>query len=625
MALLALGLLLSSWNTTLPLPSVFAALAHPAFATVGALIAARRPAHPIGWLFCAIALELNLGIFADQYAQYTLVTAPGALPGGVWMAWLGSWVIDPAWAGMVPLLLLLFPTGRLPSQRWRPVAWCIIGLNAAVILAQPFAPGPFEKVPSVSNPLGIAPAQDILRVIKSLLPLLFGAIIAAAAAVVVRFRRAQGEERQQLKWVAYAAALMITGLGVVYLITHSVNNPAVELSADVLAALLFATFPIAVGVAILKYQLYSIDLIIKRTLVYTTLTACVVGIYVLVVGYLGAVFRSNGNLIISLVATGIVAVLFQPLRDLLQRGIYRLLYGLRDEPYVVLAGLGQRLQATLDPDAVLFTIVATVREALKLSYAAIEVQEGSALALAAASGSPPAQAALRLPLVHQGEPVGTLLIAPRGRDDTLTPADLRLLDDLTHQVGIIVHTVRLTDDLRTLTRDLQRSREQLVLAREEERRRLRRDLHDDLAPTLAGLAFTASTARDLVATDPAAATALLDDLHAGIRAGVGEIRRLVYDLRPPALDEFGLVAAVRERAAQYSDQARADAKASLHVDVEAPERLPPLPAAVEVAAYRLIQEALINVVRHAQARTCHIRIALTDGLQVEVLDDGVGL
>jgi two-component system NarL family sensor kinase len=436
MALLALGLLLSSWNTTLPLPSVFAVLAHPAFATVGALIAARRPAHPIGWLFCAIALELNLGIFADQYAQYTLVIAPGALPGGVWMAWLGSWVIDPAWAGMVPVLLLLFPTGRLPSQRWRPVAWCIIGLNAAVIVVQPFAPGPSEKVPSVSNPLGIAPAQDILRVIKSLVPLLFGAIITAAAAVVVRFRGAQGEERQQLKWVTYAAALMITGLGVVYLITHSVNNPTVELSADVLAALFFAAFPTAVGIAILKYRLYAIDLIINRTLVYSALTACVVGIYVLVVGYLGAVFRSNGNLIISLVGTGLVAVLFQPLRERLQRGVNRLLYGLRDEPYVVLAGLGQRLQATLDPDAVLSTIVATVREALKLSYAAIEVQDGTAFALAAASGSPPAQAALRLPLVHQGEPVGTLLIAPRGRDDTLTPADLRLLDDLTHQIGV---------------------------------------------------------------------------------------------------------------------------------------------------------------------------------------------
>src|SRR5438876_7073792 len=138
--------------------------------------------------------------------------------------------------------------------------------------------------------------------------------------------------------------------------------------------------------------------------------------------YLGVLFRTNGNLVISLIATGVVAVIVQPLRHLLQRGINRLLYGLRDEPYVVLARLGQRLKTTLDPDAVLSTIVATVREALKLSYAAIEVQEGTALALAAASGTPPAQETLRLPLAYQNEPVGTLIIAPRGRDDALTPA-----------------------------------------------------------------------------------------------------------------------------------------------------------------------------------------------------------
>ncbi len=464
--------------------------------------------------------------------------------------------------------------------------------------------------------------------------MILGGLVSGLVAQMYRYRRVSSQiQRQQTKWVVFgtavAFAVQLSG-PLLSTVLPSLAPPELQETPYDLVGVTVITFaffliPLAIGIAILRYRLWDIDIIINRTLVYGALTASVAGLYVLVVGALGALVQSRGNVLISLVATGLVAVFFQPLRDRLQRGVNRLLYGLRDEPYVVLAGLGQRLQATLDPDSVLSTIVATVREALKLSYAAIEVQEGAAFALAAASGTPPAQAALRLPLVHQGEPVGTLLIAPRGRDDTLTPADLRLLDDLTHQVGIAVHTVRLTDNLRALTGDLQRSREQLVLAREEERRRLRRDLHDDLAPTLAGLAFTASTARDLVATDPSAATALLDDLHAGIRAGVGEIRRLVYDLRPPALDEFGLVAAVRERAAQYSDQARADAQASLHVDVEAPERLPPLPAAVEVAAYRIVQEALMNVVRHAQARTCHIRIALTDGFQVVVLDDGVGV
>ncbi len=659
MALLALGLLLSSWNTTLPLQSVFAALAHPAFATVGALIAARRAAHPIGWLFCAIALVLNLGLFADQYAEYTLVTAPSALPGGVWMAWLGSWIIDPAWALMVPLLLLLFPTGRLPSSHWRPVAWFLIGGNVAATaatLAQPFAPGPFEKVPSISNPIGMARAAGVLRVIHSLLPLLFGAMIAAAVSMVLRFRRAQGEERQQLKWVAYAAALMISGLGVVYLITHSVNSPAVELSADVLAALLFAAFPTAVGIAMLKYRLYDIDLLINRTLVYGALTAMVVALYVLVVGALSAVFQTNGSFIISLLATGLVAVLFQPVHERLQRAVNRLMYGERDDPYAVISRLGRRMEDTLTPDAVLLILVETVAQALKLPYVAIALAttdhrplttdtdqnrerapEGStenrglgdgyrspvlgspeAFAIVASSGTP-VDKRLILPLVYQGETIGQLLLAPRAPGEAFSPADHRLLDDLARQAGVAVHAVRLTTDLQRLTADLQRSRERLVTTREEERRRLRRDLHDGLGPTLASLAQRIDTARGLVPRDPDAATALLSDLKTQIKATIAEIRRVAYALRPPALDELGLVPALREHAAHY-DQAN-----GLRVSLEAPEELSLLPAAVEVAAYRIVLEALTNVARHAHAQRCRIRLSLADALCLEIIDDGSGL
>jgi signal transduction histidine kinase len=249
--------------------------------------------------------------------------------------------------------------------------------------------------------------------------------------------------------------------------------------------------------------------------------------------------------------------------------------------------------------------------------------------LAASSGSPPAKEALRLPLVHQREPVGTLIIAPRGRDDVLTPADLRLVHDLADQIGIAVHAERLTTDLKHMATDVQRSRERLVVAREEERRRLRRDLHDDLGPTLAALALTASNVSDLIPTDPDAAVVLANSLQDDIRATVRDIRRLVYELRPPALDELGLVAAIRERAAQFSNPHTAnhesDTSESLLVQVEAPDSLPTLPAAVEVAAYRIIQEALTNVVRHAQARTCSVRLALTDALEVEIRDDGIGL
>jgi signal transduction histidine kinase len=247
-----------------------------------------------------------------------------------------------------------------------------------------------------------------------------------------------------------------------------------------------------------------------------------------------------------------------------------------------------------------------------LPYAAIALRQPDGLVLAAASGHATGDE-LRMPLAYQHDSVGELRLAPRGQREDFGPADLRLLDDLARQAGAAVYAVRLSGEL-------QRSRERLVNAREEERRRLRRDLHDELAPTLAALALSAATARDRTTSDPAT-RALLDELYAGLRGAVGDIRRLVYELRPPALDELGLVAALRERAAQYT---AADGN-GLHVVVEAPEQVPPLPAAVEVAAYRVVQEALMNVVRHAQAHTCTVRLALADGLQIEVSDDGTGL
>jgi signal transduction histidine kinase len=294
------------------------------------------------------------------------------------------------------------------------------------------------------------------------------------------------------------------------------------------------------------------------------------------------------------------------------------------------------------------TIVETVKEALKLPYVAITLatddqrpmtNDGSESTvdwstIAAASGSPVGNS-VRLPLVYQGETVGELVLAPRTPGETFGAADRRLLQDLAHQIGVAVHAVHLTADLQRLTTDLQRSRERLVLAREEERRRLRRDLHDGLGPTLAALALTASNVGDLIPINPSAATALATDLQNEIRATVADIRRLVYDLRPPALDELGIVAAIRERAIQIGRRESevgnrgtedgGPGSRRLKVIVEAPEHLPPLPAAVEVATYRIVQEALTNVVRHAQADTCIVRLSLTDALEVEIVDDGAGL
>ena len=330
----------------------------------------------------------------------------------------------------------------------------------------------------------------------------------------------------------------------------------------------------------------------------------------LIVVGLGTALQARGNVLLSLVATALVAVLFQPLRLFLQRRVNRLLYGQRDEPYAVISRLGSRLEATLAPDAILPTIVETVAQALKLPYAAILLQHDRVASITASYGVA-AEPVLHLPLLYQSEPVGELLLAPRAQGKSFTSADHRLLDDLARQVGIAVHAVR-------LTADLQQSRQRLVTAREEERRRLRRDLHDELGPTLATITLKAEAARDAIAMEPAEAIALLEELIGQAQSSITDIRRLVYNLRPPALDDLGLIAAMRTQATQYE-------RTGLHVTLDAPKNLPELPAAVEVATYRIMQEALTNIVRHAAARSCFIRLTFDDGLHLEITDDGRGI
>ncbi len=583
-------------------------IAFLAYSTVGAIVASRRPENAIGWIFCVFGVVLGFAFSGKFYADYTLVVAPGSLPGAEIVIWTFSW-LSPALLLAPAFLLLLFPDGRLPSHRWRPVAWLAAG--AAVVSGVGFA---FrfgvldEDYPSVANPFGVGGnAGNVLDLMSGVgTALATVALLLSLIAMISRFFRSGGEERQQIKWLVYAG-----GINIIALLAAEVI-PGPELLGDLLWATGFAALvglPVAAGVAILKHRLYDIDLVINRTLVYGSLTACVVGIYVLVVGYLGALFQTGGNLFISLLATGIVAVFFAPMRYRLQRAANRLMYGERDDPYKALSRLGERLESTLTPGAVLPAIVETVAGTLKLPYAGISLNREHGFETAAEHGTP-AGDPLTLPLVYQNETVGQLTLSPRAPGEPFTKSDLRLLEDLARQAGIAAHAVRLSIDL-------QRSRERLVLAREEERRRLRRDFHDGIGPRLAALTLKLETARNKLSRDPEA-DALLSDLAELSREAVADVRRAVHALRPPALDELGLVPALRETAAQYSQN-------GLHVTVEAPEDLEHLPAAVEVAAYRIAQEAMTNVARHAGANDCVVRFALEDAvLRLEVADDGRG-
>jgi len=452
-------------------------------------------------------------------------------------------------------------------------------------------------------------------------------------AQIYRYRRVSNPtQRQQTKWVVFTVVIVLTcfvGEGVASIFIHTMPLFSVFMVSTVtyLAMLLI---PLSVGIAVLRYHLWDIDILINRTLVYGLLTACVIGLYVLIVGGLSMVFQGQGNLVLSLGATALIAVLFQPLRHRLQRSINRLMHGERDDPYRILSRLGQRLEGTLAPEQVLPTIVQTTAQALKLPYVALTLkQDDDTLVMVASSGTTSTDL-VHLPLTSQGEHLGELLLAPRAPGEALSSADRRLLNDLARHAGVAVYAVRLTTDLQQLARELQHSRTELVTTREEERRRLRRDLHDGLGSVLTSLNLRAGAIRALLERDSVAAEALVVEQQSAIRSAIADIRRLVYDLRPPSLDELGLLGAIREQAAHYGRAPRQSLQqerpSGLSVEVQAPEDVPALPAALEVATYRIIQEALSNVARHAHARACTIRLALSEGiLQVEITDDGLGL
>lgn len=581
------------------------------FAISGALVASRHRSNPIGWIFLGLAVAGGVDVLALEYGIYALGSHPGSLAGGTVALWVASWIWT--FSALLFVVFLLFPDGRLPSRRWRPVLALAISLPALYVLGHAVYAGPIreprnESFPSVENPLGIPAAKHILTILGDiLLPFVFATILACLAALVVRFRRAQFVARQQIKWVAYAGALVVAQV---------IVGPFIDLRVwQVVNPVAIVLFTAALGIALVRYRLYDIDLIVNRTLVYAALSACLIGAYAGTVALLGELVRHVGFLG-PLLATGLVAVLFAPLRLRLQRGVDRLLYGQRRDPYEVIAQLGERLEETPEPGHVLPTLVETVARALKLPYAAIELRRADESFEPVASFGSLIGEPLRLPLAYQNAPVGRLVLGPRRAGGRFSRSELRLFEDIARQAGIAAYAVQLTTDL-------QRSRGRLVSAREEERRRLRRDLHDELGPQLAGVGLQLEAARALVRADPAAAEAMLERLARETRSAIAAIRRLAYELRPPALDELGLAGALRQQADRFSS-GNGGSRRTLSVSVNAPDEVDQLPAAVEAAAYRIALEALTNAARHADARTCTVSIRHNGVLELEVLDDGRG-
>ncbi|MDQ3591237.1 MAG: hypothetical protein M3392_13510 [Actinomycetota bacterium] len=341
-----------------------------AFALVGALVASRLPTNPIGWICLTIGLTAMLGSAAAEYGVYALPNQAGSLPGGEYAAWLGNWLWIPAVGLMGTFTILLFPTGRLPSRRWRVVAWLSGAVLVLASLSEAFSPGKLAEAPNVTNPLGIEAARGALELVNTaaflLLPLCF---VLSALSMVVRFRRSAGEERQQLKWFAAAAVL----LGACFPFVFVVPSRLVQ---D-LVTLLFAGLPMAIGVAILRYRLYDIDLLINRALVYGPLTAILALVYFGGVVGLQAAFRalSGQESTLAVVASTLaIAALFNPLRRWVQGFVDRRFYRRKYDAKKVLEAFNSRLREETDLDALAEDLVGVARSTIQPEHVGLWVR-----------------------------------------------------------------------------------------------------------------------------------------------------------------------------------------------------------------------------------------------------------
>jgi signal transduction histidine kinase len=578
--------------------AVVIAILYPA---IGAVVAARQPRNAVGWLLIAIGLAEGASSLMATWATLALDVAPGAVPGGLVAAWFADWLWMPAYALAATFLPLLFPDGRLLSRRWRPVA----GLAAAGLTIQLAAP--LSVLPQLRLRTASAGTYPDERLASILGAIGYGIILATAVLCVTglvwRLSRMPAEQRGPYVWFAGGALVTV----VLLLPLNVVSHP---LAHEILQFVAVISIPVGALVAIVRHRAYGIDLVINRTLVYAVLSVVLTGIY-LAVAAVAHLLLDGADGLPAVSAAAATALVLAPTRGWLQRTINRLMYGQRDDAQQIVAAIGSRLETIAAASDPLADLTAQIAQAFRLPYVAIETAEAKQTRVLAATGSVGASHE-RIPLLVKGEGVGALVVAPRRGQTQLTSRDRRGLGE----IAPIVATAVKQDQLTT---ELQRARERLASDLEEERRRIRRDLHDGLGPNLATIVMGLDETRAVHRDDPHRADTLLRELKDQAKEAIADIRTLVYGLRPPALDDFGLLGAIRTLLATST-------RGSIVVDLSVPPKLPALPAAIEVAAYRIVQESVTNVLRHAHA--AHVEVGLAcrgDALEVTVRDDGRGL
>ncbi|RVX45105.1 histidine kinase/DNA gyrase B/HSP90-like ATPase [Nonomuraea polychroma] len=536
------------------------------FVPLGAYLVARRQGGVVGPL-CLLAVFSAVAYAAEAH--------PAA-----WAVWVARWVWAPPLLVVCTVLLLHVPDGELPGRRWRPVVYVSAVATAVFTLLVAFAP-------EEGNPLGLGALRPVMGALAPVLVVLVLIAAACAVGLIVRTVRARGQRRLQLLWICVGAVCFVASV-----FAPSVVPPYV---LPLTLAGMFA-LPVSIAVAMLRHDLYQTGPLLRRFLTYGLLAALMVGLYAAVLAGASALLDAGPS---AAVAAGAVAIAVEPVRRWLARAAGRMLYGGHGDPLEIQSRLAGRLAEASAPGEILAVVADAAAEALRTPYTRVRLGPEQEPLKSVERGQP-AQITMSVPLRFQGEELGRLDVA--GGDD------VRALEQIALQAGAALAAAH-------RAAALQHSRLQLVTTREEERRRITRDLHDGLGPVLAGIGFTADAARNALEQDPRRALTLIGEIRAQVGEAGQSVRHLVRGLRPPELAQLGIVKAVEQTALGLRMEVSIDA-----------DGVAELGAAVEVAAYHVVREALTNAARHASAAHCAVRLRRCGGtLEIEVADDGTGI
>ncbi|MGH2595679.1 MAG: ATP-binding protein [Actinomycetota bacterium] len=590
-----------------------------AFATVGALIASRRHTNAVGWLLLACGVSFAVGGFVVTIDPNSQSAAAQWVSGWVWA--VGAFL-------SLSLPFLLFPDGHPPSRRWRPVAWmAVIGVTGFVV-GSAFAPGNLADT-KLHNPLGLELWGAGHALFTTLKGVAFGMAVLAGFLSVIslffRYHRAGRLEREQIRWLMFAGVIVIISLVASGPITANMPSTLAVNIQNAITAGALTLVPVAIGIAVLRYRLYDIDVVISKTVVFGALAAFITVLYVGIVVGIGSVLGNTSNPALSIGATALVALLFGPARERVRRFANRLVYGKRATPYEVMSGFARRVAGTLSVDQILPGMAEAAARGVGAHVTRVRVlmPTGEQTVVWPADAQIPAAFERSLEVRYLGEPVGGIDVA-KPMNESFTPAEDQLLDDLAGQAGLAMHNVRLTHELKTRaeeldvqTERLRESRERLVTARDQQRRGLERDIREGPARQLVEIRRQLDGAGALAQRDADEARRLLDRLGESANATLDELRDLARGIFPPLLVDKGVVAALRAHIRKI------DADAQVHVEPSLAEIR--FDADVEACVYFCCVQAIQNVIRHAGNAPSTIELAFVGNtLTFSVRDEGSG-